>query len=80
MSDVPESRASVALKAKVAKDGQKTVRAKTGVAQPTLSQLVNLKRQPGRKVAIALEKLGIKQSWWDEPPVPEASDSDKGAA
>lgn len=67
MSDVPETRASKALKAKVEKDGQKSLVERSGVAQPTLSQLVNLKRQPGRKVAKMLEKIGIKQAWWDQP-------------
>lgn len=68
MSDVTESRASVALRAKADKDGQEAIKELTGVAQPTLSQLINLRRKPGRRVANALAKAGIKQTWWDEPP------------
>lgn len=68
MTDVPETRASLALRAKAEKDGQEAIKKVTGVAQPTLSQLINLKRQPGRRVARALEKVGIKQAWWDQSP------------
>lgn len=66
MSDVPETRASMALRAKAEKDGQEAIKQRTGVAQPTISQLINLKRQPGRRVSRALERVGIKQAWWEQ--------------
>lgn len=67
MAEIKESRAHVALRAKVDREGQKAFCARTGVKQPTLSQLVNAKRSPGRKVARLLERAGIRQAWWDEP-------------
>lgn len=68
MANIQSSRAHQALKAKVAREGgQAKFCARTGFKQPTISQLVNGKRSPGRKTARLLAKLGIKQDWWDQP-------------
>ncbi len=64
---VPETRAWKALKALIDKTSQKAVAAAAGVKQPTLSLIENLQRMPGRKTAQALEKVGIKGTWWDQP-------------
>lgn len=70
MSDlVPETRALKALLALIGRTSQKEVAAKAKVKQPTLSQIANRRRLPGREVALALEKVGIKSAWWAEPTV-----------
>lgn len=73
MADVPETRARQVLLKKIEKLGQSGVKAASGVAQPTISQLATRSRLPGRRVATALEKVGIKAKWWDEPPIEGAA-------
>lgn len=64
----PETRASQALQALVAGSNQSVVAEKVGVGQPTISLILQLKRQPGRKASLAFEKVGIKREWWDQKP------------
>ncbi len=67
---VPETRAWQALVARIAKTSQKQVADESGVKQPTLSLIASLQRMPGRKTALALEKVGIKGPWWEQPSRP----------
>lgn len=64
---VEETRAWKALCGLLEKSSQSELSRESGVAQPILSQLLRLQRKPGRKTTIALEKLGIRGSWWDQP-------------
>jgi hypothetical protein len=67
---VPETRAWQALVTLIARKSQKQVCLDSGVNQSTLSLIASLQRMPGRKTALALEKVGIKGPWWEQPSRP----------
>lgn len=52
---------------------QKQLSEKTGILQSVLSDIVNQRRLPSLSQALALEKMGIAPSAWDET-------ADQGAA
>lgn len=64
---VPETRAWQALVALIEKSSQTAVADLAGMKQPTVSLIANLQRLPSRRTSLALEKIGIKREWWDQP-------------